>query len=261
VVISTISGSPADKAGLRTGDIILMVDGKAYEELEALGAAIRGDAGSKVEITYLRGEDQKTVSIIRAKIVSETVVSRELAGGIGYIQITSFEEHTAEDFEAALHEFEVKGLKGLVIDLRNNGGGLVDQGVAIADLLMGKGSITYLMDRDGNKETYSSDTNKTSLPFVLLVNGGTASTSEILSAAIKDSKDGLLVGETTFGKGIVQSTTQLPDGDAVKLTIKQYFSPDGNVIHKIGVEPDYAVTDNPDTPEDEALNKALALLQ
>jgi carboxyl-terminal processing protease len=261
VVISTISGSPADKAGLRTGDIILMVDGKAYEELEALGAAIRGDAGSKVEITYLRGEDQKTVSIIRAKIVSETVVSRELAGGIGYIQITSFEEHTAEDFEAALHEFEVKGLKGLVIDLRNNGGGLVDQGVAIADLLMGKGTITYLMDRDGNKETYSSDTNKTSLPFVLLVNGGTASTSEILSAAIKDSKDGLLVGETTFGKGIVQSTTQLPDGDAVKLTIKQYFSPDGNVIHKIGVEPDYAVTDNPDTPEDEALNKALALLQ
>lgn len=261
VIISTIKGSPADKAGLRTGDLILLVDGKSYDKLEDIGAAIRGDAGSTVEITYLRDGEEAKVSIVRAKIVTESVLTRKLEGNIGYIQITSFEERTSQDFEAALHALEVDGVRGLVIDLRNNGGGLVDAGVAVADLLMGKGVITYLQDREGNKDTYESDESKTTLPYVILVNGGTASTSEILSAAIKDSKEGILVGETTFGKGVVQTTTQLPDGDAIKLTIKQYFSPLGNTIHKIGITPDYPIADNPDTIEDEQLNKALELLK
>lgn len=261
VIINTINGSPAQKAGLLAGDLILRVDGKEFTDMETLGTAIRGDAGSKVDVTYQRNNNEYTISLIRAKIVTESVSYELRTDKIGYIKITGFEEKTAEDFAAALRDLEVKGAKGLVIDLRNNGGGLVDAGVQIADKLMGKGTITYLQDRNGKKEYYESDAQKTNLPYVLLVNDGTASTSEILAAAIKDSDEGQLVGITTFGKGIVQSTSQLPDGDAIKLTIKQYFSPLGTTIHKIGVTPDFVVEDNPNIDGDEQLNKALALLQ
>jgi len=261
VILNTITGSPAEKAGLLAGDLILKVDGKEFTDLETLGTAIRGDAGSKVEVTYQRNSKEFTISLIRAKIVTESVSYELRKDGIGYIKITGFEDQTSEDFASALRDLEVKGAKGLIIDLRNNGGGLVDEGVQIADKLMGKGTITYLQDRNGKKEYYESDAQKTSLPYVVLVNDGTASTSEIVAAAIKDSDDGQLVGITTFGKGIVQSTSQLPDGDAIKLTIKQYFSPLGTTIHKIGVTPDFVIEDNPNIDGDEQLNKALALLQ
>ena len=261
VILNTIPGSPAEKAGLKAGDLILKVNGKAFTDLESLGTAIRGDAGSKVEVTYQRKTKAFTISLIRAKIITESVTYKLRSDKIGYIKISAFEEKTAEDFTTALRDLEVKGAKGIVIDLRNNGGGLVDEGVKIADELMGKGVITYLQARTGKKEYYTSDAQKTSLPYVLLVNDGTASTSEIVSAAIKDSDDGQLVGVTTFGKGIVQSTSELPDGDAIKLTIKQYFSPLGHTIHKIGVTPDFVVKEDPKTPGDEQLNKALALLQ
>lgn len=261
VILNTITGSPAQKGGLLAGDFILKVDGKTFTDLEALGTAIRGDAGSKVEVTYQRNNEEYTISLIRAKIVTESVSYELRNDGIGYIKIIGFEEQTSEDFTAALRDLEVKGAQGLIIDLRNNGGGLVDEGVQIADKLMGKGTITYLQDRNGKKEYYESDAQKTSLPYVVLVNDGTASTSEIVAAAIKDSDDGQLIGITTFGKGIVQSTSQLPDGDAIKLTIKQYFSPLGTTIHKIGVTPDYVIEDDLNTEADEQMNKALALLQ
>jgi len=261
VILNTITGSPAEKAGLLAGDLILEVDGKEFTDLETLGTAIRGDAGSKVEVTYQRSSKEYKISLIRAKIVTESVTYELRKDGIGYIKITGFEDQTSEDFAAALRDLEVKGATGLIIDLRNNGGGLVDEGVQIADMLMGKGTITYLQDRNGEKEYYESDAQKTSLPYVVMVNDGTASTSEIVAAAIKDSDDGQLIGITTFGKGIVQSTSQLPDGDAIKLTIKQYFSPLGTTIHKIGVTPDFVVEDNPNIDGDEQLNKALALLQ
>ncbi len=260
VILNTITNSPAQKAGLLAGDFILKVDGKEFTDLEALGTAIRGDAGSKVEVTYQRNNEEFTISLIRAKIVTESVSYELRADSIGYIKISGFEDQTSEDFASALRDLEVKGAKGLIIDLRNNGGGLVDEGIQIADKLMGKGTITYLQDRNGKKEYYESDAQKTTLPFVVLVNDGTASTSEIVAAAIKDSDDGQLIGITTFGKGIVQSTSQLPDGDAIKLTIKQYFSPLGTTIHKIGVTPDYVVEDDSTTQADEQLNKALALL-
>jgi len=261
VIINTVDGSPAQKAGLLAGDLILKVDGVEFTDLETMGAAIRGEAGSKVEVTYQRNGKELTVSLIRAKIITQSVQYELRKDKIGYIKITGFEDRTAEDFTAALRDLEVKGATGLIVDLRNNGGGLVDEGVQIADELMGKGTITYLQDREGKKEYYESDEQKTSLPYVVLVNEGTASTSEIVAAAIKDSGDGKLVGATTFGKGIVQSTTQLPDGDAIKMTIKQYFSPLGTTIHKIGVTPDYMVQDDPKAEGDEQLNKALALIQ
>ena len=260
VILNTIDGSPAQKAGLTAGDIIIKVDGKEFTDSETLGTAIRGDAGSKVEVTYQRSDKEYTISLIRANIVTESVRYELRDDKIGYIKITGFEDKTSEDFTAALRDLEVRGAKGLIIDLRNNGGGLVDEGVQIADMLMGKGTITYLQDRNGKKEYYNSDAQKTNLPYVVLVNEGTASTSEIVASAIKDSDDGQLVGVKTFGKGIVQSTTQLPDGDAIKLTIKQYFSPLGTTIHKIGVTPDFIVEDNPAVEGDEQLNKALALL-
>ncbi len=261
VILNTITGSPAQKSGLLPGDLILRVDGKEFTDLETLGTAIRGDAGSKVEVTYQRDNNEYTISLIRAKIVTESINYELRKDNIGYIQITGFEDQTSEDFTAALRDLEIKGATGLIIDLRNNGGGLVDEGVQIADKLMGKGTITYLQSRNGEKEFYESDAQKTTLPYVVLVNEGTASTSEIVAAAIKDSDDGQLVGITTFGKGIVQSTSQLPEGDAIKLTIKQYFSPLGTTIHKIGVTPDFVIEDNPQTTDDEQMNKALALLQ
>lgn len=261
VIINTVDGSPAQKAGLLAGDLILKVDGVEFTDLETMGAAIRGEAGSKVDVTYQRNGKELTVSLIRAKIITQSVQYELRKDKIGYIKITGFEDRTSEDFTAALQDLEVKGANGLIVDLRNNGGGLVDEGVQIADELMGKGTITYLQDREGKKEYYESDEQKTSLPYVVLVNEGTASTSEIVAAAIKDSDDGKLVGVTTFGKGIVQSTTQLPDGDAIKMTIKQYFSPLGTTIHKIGVTPDYVVQDDPKAEGDEQLNKALALIQ
>lgn len=261
VILSVIGGSPAAEGGIKAGDVILKVDGKKYTDLETLGAAIRGTAGSKVVITYQRNKHKNTITLIREKIVTETVSYKLRNDKIGYIKISSFEENTAEDFSTALRDLEVRGAKGLIIDLRNDGGGLVNEGIEIADSLLGKGTITYLQARDGEKQFYYSDADKTELPYVLLVNGGTASTSEIVAAAIKDSKDGLVVGTTTFGKGIVQSTTQLSDGTAIKLTIKQYFSPLGHIIHKIGVKPDYIVKENSKIKGDEQLNKALALLQ
>jgi carboxyl-terminal processing protease len=261
VILNTVEGSPAQKAGLSAGDFILKVDGETFTDLETMGAAIRGQAGSKVEVTYQRNDKEYTVSLIRAKIVTQSVRYELRKDKIGYIKITGFEDKTSEDFTAALRDLEVRGATGLIIDLRNNGGGLVDEGVQIADELLGKGTITYLQDRNGQKEYYESDEQKTTLPYVVLVNEGTASTSEIVAAAIKDSDDGLLVGVTTFGKGIVQSTSQLPDGDAIKMTIKQYYSPEGTTIHKIGVTPDHVVQDNPKIDGDEQLNKALALIK
>jgi len=261
VVVSTVDGSPAQKGGIKAGDYILKVDGKKYHDLDSLGAAMRGTKGTEVKITYLRDDSEKTVTLTRAKIVTETVSSKVLDGNIGYIKISSFEENTASDFKTVLNEMEEKNVDGLVIDLRDNGGGLVEQGAKIADMLMGKGTITYMQDREGKREYYRSDSSKTDLPYVLLVNGGTASTSEILSAAVKDSGDGTLVGTKTFGKGIVQSTAQLDDGSAYKLTVMQYFSPDGHVINKKGVKPDYVIKQSDSSKTDRQLNKALDLLK
>lgn len=261
VILNTVSGSPAEKAGIKAGDFILEVDGKEYTDMDALGAALRGDKGTQVKVTYSRDGEIKNVTLTRAKIVTETVESEIKAGNKGYIEILSFEENTAEDFESALHEMEVKNVDGVVIDLRNNGGGLVSEGLEIADRLLGKGTITYTQDHNGKKEYYDSNQDKTKLPYVLLVNEGTASTSEIIAAAVKDTGDGILAGTKTFGKGIIQNTRQLSEGDAFKLTTYQYFSPKGKTIHKKGVKPEYFIKDNDSEETDIQLDKALDLLR
>ena len=262
-VVSPIDGSPADKAGIKSGDKIISVSGKTYDSssIDQAVAAMRGKPGSKIDLVVLRGEDELDFNITRANIVMQSVRSEVMDGNIGYIRISSFEEKTAEDFKQQLRDLELKGVKGLVIDLRDNGGGLVESSVDIADMLLGEGVVTYTEDRQKNKEYYKSTAGATNLPYVVLVNGGTASASEILTAAIKDHKAGKIVGTTTYGKGIIQSVEQLSSGDAVKMTIMQYFSPDGNVIHKVGIKPDFEVEALADDQTDRQLEKAIELLK
>lgn len=258
VVIQVYPDSPAEKAGLKSGDILLKADGKAYGTMEELSAAIKGKAGTKVTVTYMRDEKEYDVEIERAQIVNETVKSEILDGNIGYIAISGFEGHTGEDFLAALDEMENKKVKGLVIDLRDNGGGTVSTCIEVTDALMGESVIVTMEDRFGKSEEYTSDKEATELPYVVLVNENSASAAEIMAAAVKDNTDNPVVGTTTFGKGIVQMSGELDDGSALKLTIMQYFSPAGDVIHKTGVKPDFVVKNNGDV--DTQLKKAIELL-
>lgn len=258
-VIQVYKDSPADKAGLKSGDLLLKADGKYYDTMEEMSAHIKGKAGTIVKLTYSRDGKENTVPIKRDKIVSQTVESKLLDDNIGYIAITGFEGHTGDDFQKALDEMEKKSVSGLVIDLRDNGGGTVATCLEVTDALMGESVIVSMEDRFGNSEEYTSDKEATKLPYVVLVNENSASAAEIMAAAVKDNTDNPVVGTTTFGKGIVQMSSELDDGSALKLTIMQYFSPDGTVIHKKGVKPDFTVKNNGDI--DVQLQKALELLK
>ena len=259
VVVSVFKDSPAEKAGLEAGDFILAADGKTYPNMDALSAAIKGKRGTKVTITYERDGKPHDVVITRDKIEEITVESDMLEDNIGYIAISSFAENTAEEFRVQLEKMESREVDGLVIDLRNNGGGMVNTCQQIADMLLGECEIVSMEDRKGEESVLSSDADKTELPYVILVNENSASASEILAGAVKDNTDNPLVGVTTFGKGIVQTSGQLEDGSALEMTTMQYFSPNGNKIHKKGVKPDYVVK-NTET-EDKQLDKAIELLK
>ena len=264
VIISTIDESPAEKAGLMPGDIILMVDDIPYTaaDMDTAGAHMRGTPGTKVKLTISRDGETREFVIIRATIVKHSIKTEMLDNNIAYVRISSFEDNTGEEFQNELRALEMKGVNGMVIDVRNNGGGVVKAGEKVADLLLPECTIVYLVDNQGNKRSSNSDRNATGIPYVLLINGGTASTSEILAAAIKDNNGGKLVGTKTFGKGVVQSVIQLDDGsgDAIKLTTSQYLSPAGNVIHQKGIEPDYTVELIEDDERDYQLERAVKLL-
>lgn len=261
VVVNTIPDTPAEKAGLEAGDILLAVNDKTYSTMDTFSAALKGKAGTKVKLTYARDGKEKNVVMKRATIVNKTIESEVLKDQIGYIKISSFEEHTADDFKSALSNLQKKQVKGLVIDLRENGGGIVDAGIQVADELLGEGTVTYLQDQHGKRQYLKSEKSKIDIPYVLLVDENTASTSEIIAAAVKDDGKNPLVGTTTFGKGIVQSTGELSDGSALKLTTMQYFSPKGHVINGKGIKPTYEVKNDKKSKTDKHLNKALELLK
>ena len=258
VVVSVTDDSPAADVGIREGDIIKTVDGQEYSDLDVIGNAIRGEEGSEIEITYIRDGEEKSVTMTREKITQHSVEHRMLDGNIGYISISSFIETTGEDFSQALKELEEDGAQGLVLDLRDNGGGLVDACVQVADEFLDEGVVVYVEDRDGNRTDYDAKDGKTDLKTVVLVNENSASASEILAAALQD-KGFEIVGQTTYGKGVIQSTAQLEDGSALKLTIMQYFSPDGNAINEKGVTPDHQVANEENSGEDAQLDEALSL--
>ncbi len=243
-IVQTIKGGPAEKAGMKSGDMIVEVDGISTQgmDLTALISKTKGDAGTKVKVTVLRDGHQKKYTITRKEIHSQTVESRMLDNKIGYIAVSSFEEVTKQQFRDALKKFEKEGEKSLIIDLRNNGGGLLSTAVDMLDRLLPKGTLVYTKDKNGEKEVYSAtDEESFDKPVAILVNENSASASEVFSGAMQDYKKAVLVGNTTFGKGIVQTVFDLPDGTALKLTTSKYYTPKGRNIHGTGLEPDISV--------------------
>jgi carboxyl-terminal processing protease len=252
-VVSPIEGTPGEKAGLKTGDKIIKVNGQEFtaDNMDKAVKLMKGEPKTKVNLTVLRkGKDGKNdyidMDIVREEIRLITVKSDVVEDNIGYMKITSFDDLTYEDFKKNLDSLMKKNISGLIIDLRNNPGGLLDVCVDIADEFLGEGVIVYTETRNGERTYEKSNKSHIDIPLVVLVNEGSASASEIFAGAIKDRNRGVLVGTKTFGKGIVQRIKQLSDGSGFKLTVSEYFTPNGTNIHGIGIEPDIVV----DLPED-----------
>ena len=261
VITDILNGGPADSAGLKEDDILLTVDGKSYDDSEEMASHLRGKEGPEVKVTYRRGSREREVSLVRAEVEQPSVYGSTIDGDYGYIRITAFEKSTAEQFRKELAGLENKNVKGLIVDLRDNPGGLMDQGIEVADMLLPECTITHTEDKNGKTEYYNSDESCTKLKYAVLINENTASASEIVAAAIKDNQGGPLIGTTTFGKGIIQGSMEFKDETALKLTIMQYLSPEGNQINGVGVKPDYKVKMSQDGKKDSQLRKALNLLK
>lgn len=244
-ISGVIAGTPAEEAGLRENDIIYMVDGESVQgmELTEIVSRVKGEENTTVHLTIVReGEtDYLEMDVTRAKIESPTVTYEMYDNGVGYIRITEFDDVTVNQFTTAMDSIKEADAKGLILDLRSNPGGSLTAVVDIARQMLPKGLVVYTEDKNGKREEYTCDgKQELQIPLVVLVNGNSASASEILSGAIKDYGIGTLIGTTTFGKGIVQRILPLTDGTALKLTISAYYTPNGNNIHGIGIEPDIA---------------------
>ena len=265
-------GCPAQQAGIIAGDIITKVNGQdvGSMELSEVVAMIKGEAGTTVDITVYRDREELDFTVERADIQVPTVNSKMLDDKIGYIYVMEFDEVTADQFHDALEDLKSQGMEQLVIDLRDNPGGSLDTVIQMLDEILPEGLLVYTEDKYGNREEATSDAeNYLSLPMTVLVNGNSASASEIFAGAVKDYHWATLVGTTTYGKGIVQRIFDLGDGTAAKITISKYYTPAGNNIHGIGIEPDVEVEipteayDDGVVTEDEdaQLQKALELLR
>ncbi|MDM0458095.1 carboxyl-terminal protease [Clostridium perfringens] len=250
VVISPIQGGPAEKAGIKTGDIILKVNGEQVSgnELDKAVSMMKGATKENIKLTlYREGKGEFDVDVMRDTIKTVNVKSEMLKGDIGYIEVLAFDEGTAKDFETQLKALEEKGMKGLILDLRGNPGGFMKECVDLVSNFVPKDKvIVSTIDKYGNKEeSVSKGGIAQGMPLVVLIDGGTASASEIVAGAIRDYDLGTLVGTTSFGKGIVQVVLdkigQEKDGTALKVTISKYYTPDGENIHKKGIGPDVTV--------------------
>lgn len=271
MVLSPIKGSPAEKAGILPGDLIISVNGEQYtaDDMTVASSKIKGEIGSKVEIEVLRGTETKKFELIRENIKVNPVEGKVIAGNIGYIEFSSFDEGTAEDFKAKFQELEKQGIKSLIIDLRNNGGGIVDEALKIADYVLEKDDvILYEVDKNNKEEIEKSKSEPIiKMPIIILTNENTASSSEILAGALKDHGKAKTVGVTTYGKGVIQKLMQLADGSGLKITSEEYLTPNRTKINKIGIEPDEKV-ELPETvtnvlnvkeTEDTQLQKAIGM--
>lgn len=238
-IISPIEDSPAYKAGIKSGDVVLAVDGEpvSSKQLDDVIKKIKGKENTDVKLTVQRDGKRLDFTVKRQTIVTKSVDSEVKDNDIGYLRITSFDENTYTEFKEHIDKLKKSNIKGLVIDLRDNPGGLLDVCVDIADDLIGKGTIVYTKDNSGNKEYYKSDDKELDLPIAVLINGGSASASEILTAALVDNNKAIAIGETSFGKGLVQSVKGLKDGTGYKLTTAQYYTPNGDYINKKGIKP------------------------
>ncbi len=256
VTISKVyEGTPAEEAGLRDGDQIVKVNEtvSTSEELSDLVQKIRGEEGTTVHLKIYRASTKKTfeVDVERKNVELPSITSKMLDGGIGYIQISEFQSKTEEQFKSALADLKKQGMKSLIVDVRSNPGGLITAAANILDQILPKGTVVYTEDKYGKREDYTSDSKCLKCPIAVLVNENSASASEIFAGAIKDYNYGTLIGTKTFGKGIVQTVFPLEDGDAVKITTAKYYTPKGNYIHGVGIEPDINLTYKYSGPEDE----------
>ncbi len=244
-VVKPMKDGPAQKAGIKAGDILTKVEGEEIssdEDLSSVVSRVKGKEGTKVTLTFSRDGKEKDYTLTRQEIKNPTVEYEMLENKVGYIKITEFDEVTVEQFDDALSQLENDGMKKLVLDLRDNPGGLLDAVVDIADRILPTGMIVYTEDKNGKKTEYEAKSAEcVEQPIAVLINGNSASASEILAGAIQDYKAGTLVGTTSYGKGIVQNIFQLGDGSAIKLTIANYYTPKGRNIHKKGIDPDVEV--------------------
>lgn len=245
VVISPIEDTPASRAGMHSGDEIIEVDKKPVkgQSLDQVVKQIRGEKGTKVNITFLRNAKKDSVDMVRAEIPVKAVVKAEiLPGNVGYIRLDSFiSQKATQEVKDAVNKLQ--GIKGLVLDLRNNPGGLLANAVEIANMFLDRGVIVSTIDADGYKTSQLATRSsfKTEVPTVLLINKGSASASEILSGALRDNGRAKLIGETSFGKGLVQAINNLGNGTGVNVTIARYLTPNDTDIHKTGIVPDFEV--------------------
>ncbi|AXN37180.1 lmo1851 family serine protease [Peribacillus butanolivorans] len=247
MVVSPIKGSPAEKAGVKPNDIILSVDGKSLEGLSSSEAVlkIRGEKGTKVDLSITRAGEPEPIALTikRDTIPIETVYAEMLDDGVAKIQVTSFSEHTVKELETALNDMSKKDMKGLILDLRGNPGGLLDQAIDMASLFIPNGEVVLQVEeRSGKKEVFKSKNNgELKIPVVVLIDDGSASASEIVAAAVSESADIPLIGVKSFGKGTVQTAQDFDDGSNFKYTAAKWLTPEGNWIHKKGIKPDIKV--------------------
>lgn len=248
------------QAGLRSGDRVVNVDGRDITgmELSSAVALIKGDKGTSVTLEVIRGTERLTFSAVRDAVEAKTVSYTLLDNNIGYLSISQFEEVTTKQFKAAVEDLQSQGMKGLVIDIRNNPGGLLDTVVGMLKYMLPYGLIVYTEDKQGNRKEYKGqDNDEFNLPLAVIVNGNSASASEIFAGAIQDYGKGTIIGTQTYGKGIVQTVKPLTDGSAIKFTIAKYFTPKGQDIHGKGVTPDMVVEYDTDADVDTQLDAAI----
>lgn len=267
-ILSPLKGTPAFAVGIKSGDFITKINGESTNGMTQDQAIhlLKGDPGTQVVVTVYRQSDgqEHDFKIIRAIIKVPSVEEKTLdnAKQIGYIKLSQFSSRSAEEMRDAINKLTQKDqVKGLILDLRDNGGGEFEAAINIADLFLDDALVVSAVDARGNKEYYRASSGKTPLPLVVLVNGDSASASEILAAALQDNKRAVLVGQKTFGKGVVQTVFPLRDGGALKLTNQRYYTPHGTDINKIGIHPNYAVKNDPNSSQDKQLLKAEELIK
>ena len=246
VIAQVYNNAPAQKAGLQKGDIFVAVDGQkintmSSKDLSEVTGKIRGEAGTSVEITIERNGQEMSFTVQREEVHITYVTSRMLANNIGYIKIDEFSGSALEEYQQAVAQLQEQGMQAMILDLRDNPGGFVDYAVEIADELLPKATIISVRDKNGNEKQYTSDSKSMDFPMAVLVNQNSASASEILTVALKENQRAAIIGEKTYGKGIIQSHFNLSWGGYLKLTTASYYSHNGNAIHEVGVMPDIEV--------------------
>lgn len=272
-VIKPMENSPAEEAGILQGDLIIKVDGETYtgEKMQEASNKIKGEAGTKVKLEILRGTQTKEFEITRKKVLISHISTKILDNNIGYIAISDFDGGCSDEFEEKYKKLKSQGINKLIIDIRNNGGGIVDEAINILDLMTNKNStLLVTKNKIGNEEvTKSKKEPIINMPVVVLTNEYSASASEILAGALKDNKKAILIGTTTYGKGVIQELRQLSDGSGLKITTNEYFTPNRNAINKVGIKPDIEVELPDDTKtqlvieekDDNQLQKAIEVLK